>query len=136
DGQSIVNVPVNKRNLGMVFQRYTLFPHMSVAENVAFPLTVRGISRSERDEKVARILDIVQLGAFAHRKPSQLSGGQQQRVALARALVYDPPVVLMDEPFAALDRKLRIEMQEELRGIRDKIGVTIIFVTHDQEEAL
>lgn len=136
DGKNIVDVAVNRRNLGMVFQRYTLFPHMTVAENVAFPLSVRGVNKSERDRKVAEILDVVRLGEFGHRKPSQLSGGQQQRVALARALVYNPPVVLMDEPFAALDRKLRIEMQEEIKRIREAIGVTIIFVTHDQEEAL
>src|SRR5690606_24148012 len=136
DGKPIMNVPVNKRNLGMVFQRYTLFPHMSVADNGAFPLSIRGMGKAERDEKVRNILDVVRLGDFAHRMPNQLSGGQQQRVALARALVYGPPVVLMDEPFAALDRKLRIEMQEEIRRIREAVGVTIIFVTHDQEEAM
>ena len=136
DGHDIAPLPANRRNLGMVFQRYTLFPHMTVADNVAFPLQVRGVPAAERARRVARVLEIVRLAEYGGRMPRQLSGGQQQRVALARALVYDPPVLLMDEPFAALDRKLRIEMQHELRRIRAELGLTVVFVTHDQEEAM
>ncbi|MBN9451494.1 MAG: ABC transporter ATP-binding protein [Bosea sp.] len=136
DGRSIVKVPANKRNLGMVFQKYTLFPHMTVAQNIAFPLTVRGVSVQEQRRKIADALRVVRLQDFGDRLPGQLSGGQQQRIALARALVYDPPVLLMDEPFAALDRKLRLEMQDEIRRIQQELNLTIVFVTHDQEEAL
>jgi putative spermidine/putrescine transport system ATP-binding protein len=135
-GRSILNVPSNKRNIGMVFQRYTLFPHLSVGENVAFPLRVRRMGRSEITDKVKRALALVRLTGFEDRMPSSMSGGQQQRVALARALVYDPPVLLMDEPLSALDKKLREEIQHEIRRIHQETGVTILYVTHDQEEAL
>ncbi|MFO1149537.1 MAG: ABC transporter ATP-binding protein [Alsobacter sp.] len=136
EGSSILPVPPHLRNIGMVFQRYTLFPHLSVAENVAFPLKVRRRPGAEVEAKVRRMLALVRLEDFAARKPSQLSGGQQQRVALARALVYEPPVLLMDEPLAALDKKLREEIQFEIRRIHQETGVTILYVTHDQEEAL
>jgi putative spermidine/putrescine transport system ATP-binding protein len=136
DGRSILDVPPHRRNIGMVFQRYTLFPHLTVAENVGFPLSVRRRPAAEIAAKVARMLELVRLQDFAQRKPAQLSGGQQQRVALARALVYEPPVLLMDEPLAALDKKLREEIQFEIRRIHQETGVTILYVTHDQEEAL
>lgn len=135
-GRSILATPSNKRNIGMVFQRYTLFPHLSVAENVAFPLRVRRMGRDEIARKVARALDLVRLRGFEDRMPARMSGGQQQRVALARALVYDPPVLLMDEPLSALDKKLREEIQHEIRRIHQETGVTVLYVTHDQEEAL
>jgi len=136
EGRSILSTPSNKRNIGMVFQRYTLFPHLSVADNVAFPLKVRRRPRAEIEAKVARVLDLVRLKGFEARMPAQMSGGQQQRVALARALVYDPPVLLMDEPLSALDQKLREEIQHEIRRIHRETGVTVLYVTHDQEEAL
>ena len=136
EGASILDTPPHLRNIGMVFQRYTLFPHLTVAQNVAFPLKVRRLAASVIDERVTRMLSLVRLDGFAHRKPAQLSGGQQQRVALARALVYEPPVLLMDEPLAALDKKLREEIQFEIRRIHQETGVTILYVTHDQEEAL
>ena len=136
DGRSILAEPSNKRNIGMVFQRYTLFPHLSVAENVAFPLRVRRRSGAEISRKVEEMLALVRLERFADRMPAQLSGGQQQRVALARALAYDPPLLLMDEPLSALDKKLREEIQAEIRRIHRETGVTILYVTHDQEEAL
>ena len=136
DGQDITGLPPEKRAFGMVFQGYALFPHMSVAENIAFPLRVRGQGRAERDEKVRAALDLVQLTGFADRLPKQLSGGQQQRVALARALVFDPALLLLDEPLSALDKKLRAELQEELRALHRRVGRTFINVTHDQEEAL
>jgi putative spermidine/putrescine transport system ATP-binding protein len=136
DGRDITPLPPEKRDFGMVFQGYALFPHMSVAENVAFPLRVRGQSRAERDGKVRAALDLVQLSAFADRLPKQLSGGQQQRVALARALVFEPALLLLDEPLSALDKKLRAELQEELKALHRRIGRTFINVTHDQEEAL
>jgi putative spermidine/putrescine transport system ATP-binding protein len=136
EGASILTIPSNKRNIGMVFQRYTLFPHLSVAENVAFPLRVRRQPKAEIDAKVAAMLKLVRLDPFADRMPAQLSGGQQQRVALARALAYDPPLLLMDEPLSALDKKLREEIQYELKRIHNETGVTILYVTHDQEEAL
>jgi putative spermidine/putrescine transport system ATP-binding protein len=135
-GQSILSTPSHKRNIGMVFQRYTLFPHLSVGENVAFPLRVRRMGQSEISEKVKRALKLVRLDGYEDRMPAKLSGGQQQRVALARALVYDPPVLLMDEPLSALDKKLREEIQHEIRRIHQETGVTILYVTHDQEEAL
>lgn len=135
-GRSILSVPSNKRNIGMVFQRYTLFPHLSVGENVAFPLRVRRMVKSEISLKVKRVLEMVRLRGFEDRMPGSMSGGQQQRVALARALVYDPPVLLMDEPLSALDKKLREEIQYEIRRIHQETGVTILYVTHDQEEAL
>ena len=136
DGASILQTPPHLRNIGMVFQRYTLFPHLTVAQNVGFPLKVRRRPGADIDARVKRMLALVRLEEFAHRKPSQLSGGQQQRVALARALVYEPPVLLMDEPLAALDKKLREEIQTEIRRIHQETGVTILYVTHDQEEAL
>ena len=135
-GQSILATPSHRRNLGMVFQRYTLFPHLSVGENVAFPLRVRRMGRTDIAEKVRRALALVRLEGFEDRMPAHMSGGQQQRVALARALVYDPPVLLMDEPLSALDKKLREEIQVEIRRIHQETGVTILYVTHDQEEAL
>ncbi len=136
DGSDITPLPPEKRNFGMVFQGYALFPHMTVADNVAFPLRVRGLSRADRDAKVRAALDLVQLGQFADRLPKQLSGGQQQRVALARALVFDPNLLLLDEPLSALDKKLRAELQEELKALHQRVGRTFINVTHDQEEAL
>ncbi|OHC44235.1 MAG: branched-chain amino acid ABC transporter substrate-binding protein [Rhodobacteraceae bacterium GWE1_64_9] len=135
-GQSILQTPSHKRNIGMVFQRYTLFPHLTVGENVAFPLRVRRMGQSEIAVKVKRALALVRLDGFEDRMPAKMSGGQQQRVALARALVYDPPVLLMDEPLSALDKKLREEIQFEIRRIHQETGVTILYVTHDQEEAL
>lgn len=134
--QSIVDKPPHKRNIGMVFQQYSLFPHMTIFENVAFPLKMRKVSKSEIQKKVNKMLDLVELEEFSDRKPSQLSGGQQQRVALARALVFEPEIILMDEPLAALDKKLRESMQMEIRQIHEKLGITVIYVTHDQEEAL
>ena len=136
DGRDITALPPEQRNFGMVFQGYALFPHMTVAENIAFPLRVRGLSRADRDTKVRAALDLVQLSAFAERLPRQLSGGQQQRVALARALVFDPALLLLDEPLSALDKKLRAELQEELKSLHRRVGRTFINVTHDQEEAL
>ncbi|WAC28402.1 ABC transporter ATP-binding protein [Ancylobacter sp. SL191] len=136
EGRSILAEPSNKRNIGMVFQRYTLFPHLTVAENVAFPLRVRRRPAAEIARKVEEMLALVRLENFAGRLPAQMSGGQQQRVALARALAYDPPLLLMDEPLSALDKKLREEIQGEIRRIHRETGVTILYVTHDQEEAL
>ncbi|TBW59023.1 ABC transporter ATP-binding protein [Marinobacter halodurans] len=136
DGQSINNVAPHKRDIGMVFQNYALFPHMTVAENLAFPLKVRKMSKSEIDRKVKRALEMVQLGHFGSRRPAQLSGGQQQRVAVARALVFEPKLVLMDEPLGALDKNLREEMQYEIKHIHEDLGVTMVYVTHDQSEAL
>ncbi|CAN7679334.1 ABC transporter ATP-binding protein [Rhizobium rhizogenes] len=136
DGQTLLSTPSHKRNIGMVFQRYTLFPHLTVGENIAFPLKVRRKSKAEVDAKVKEMLRLVRLEGFEDRKPSQMSGGQQQRVALARALSYDPPVLLMDEPLSALDKKLREEIQHEIRRIHQQTEVTILYVTHDQEEAL
>lgn len=136
DGKPLLAVTPNKRNIGMVFQRYTLFPHLSVGENVAFPLRVRRRPEAEIKAKVEQMLKLVHLSECRDRMPAQLSGGQQQRVAIARALAYDPPVLLMDEPLSALDKKLREEIQLELRRIHQETGVTILYVTHDQEEAL
>jgi putative spermidine/putrescine transport system ATP-binding protein len=136
EGRSILPVPSHKRNIGMVFQRYTLFPHLSVAENVAFPLRVRRRNAAEIGRVVDRMLSLVRLDGLGDRLPAALSGGQQQRVALARALAYDPPVLLMDEPLSALDKKLRDELQTEIKRIHSETGVTILYVTHDQEEAL
>jgi putative spermidine/putrescine transport system ATP-binding protein len=126
----------HRRNMGVVFQNYALFPHMSVAENVAFPLQMRGMPKATIAEMVGRALDMVQLGTMKERRPSQLSGGQQQRVALARALVFEPGVVLMDEPLGALDKQLREQMQLDIRALHKRLGLTIVFVTHDQGEAL
>ncbi|WP_076528603.1 ABC transporter ATP-binding protein [Gemmobacter megaterium] len=135
-GRPITQVPPHKRGIGMVFQNYALFPHMTVGENLAFPLEVRGIGKSEREAKVARALDMVQMGAFGNRRPAQLSGGQQQRIALARALVFDPELVLMDEPLGALDKQLREHMQFEIKHLHQSLGITVVYVTHDQGEAL
>lgn len=136
DGQSVLGLTPNRRNVGMVFQRYSLFPHMTVRENVGFPLSVRKYPKRDINSCVDRTLKLVQLEAFAHRKPSELSGGQQQRVALARALSYEPRLLLMDEPLSALDRKLREDLQQEIRSLHDRVDTTIVYVTHDQEEAL
>lgn len=136
DNKPINNIPPHKRGIGMVFQNYALFPHMTVAENLAFPLEVRGLSKSEREEKVKKALDMVQMGQFGGRRPAQLSGGQQQRIALARALVFEPELVLMDEPLGALDKQLREHMQYEIKHIHERLGVTVVYVTHDQSEAL
>jgi putative spermidine/putrescine transport system ATP-binding protein len=136
DGTSIAAMPAEKRNFGMVFQGYALFPHMSVRQNIAYPLDVRKRPRAEIEARVDEMLDLVQLGDFGARLPGQLSGGQQQRVALARALCFAPPVLLLDEPLGALDKKLRIEVQAQLKDIHRRVGTTFIYVTHDQEEAL
>ena len=135
-GQGINNVAPHKRGIGMVFQNYALFPHMTVAENLAFPLEVRKMSKSEREQRVNRALDMVQLGVFGDRRPAQLSGGQQQRVAVARSLVFDPDLVLMDEPLGALDKNLREQMQYEIKHMHENLGLTVVYVTHDQSEAL
>ena len=136
DGKPINNIPPHKRGIGMVFQNYALFPHMTVAENLSFPLEVRDISKAEREKKIAHALDMVQMGEFGNRRPAQLSGGQMQRVALARALVFEPDLVLMDEPLGALDKNLRERMQLEIKHIHETLGVTVVYVTHDQSEAL
>ena len=136
DDNPISKIPPYEREIGMVFQNYALFPHMTVQENLSFPLEVRKISKSETQEKVKKVLDMVELGDFAKRFPAQLSGGQQQRVALARALVFEPRLVLMDEPLGALDKNLREQMQYEIKHIHDRIGITVVYVTHDQSEAL
>ncbi len=136
DDKPINNVPAHKRNIGVVFQHYALFPHMTVAKNVAYALRQRRVPRAQRDKQVAQVLAKVQLQNFAHRYPSELSGGQQQRVALARAMVFNPTVLLMDEPLGALDKKLREVLQLEIRRIHRELGSTFVYVTHDQEEAL
>lgn len=136
DGKPINNIPPHKRGIGMVFQNYALFPHMTVAENLAFPLEVRKIGKSDREAKVKRALDMVQMGAFGGRRPAQLSGGQQQRIALARALVFEPELVLMDEPLGALDKQLRETLQFEITRLAHDLGITVVYVTHDQTEAL
>jgi len=135
-GTSINNIPPHKRGIGMVFQNYALFPHMTIAENLSFPLEVRKIGKSDREKKVMRALDMVEMGAFGGRRPSQLSGGQQQRIALARALVFEPELVLMDEPLGALDKQLREKMQFEITHLSHRLGITVVYVTHDQTEAL
>jgi len=135
-GREITDVPANKRDMGMVFQAYSLFPHLTVLENVSFGLRLRGRSRRERRERSAEMLDLVGLGAHRDRYPHQLSGGQQQRVALARALAIEPGVLLLDEPLSALDAKVRVQLREEIRRIQIDVGTTTLFVTHDQEEAL
>jgi putative spermidine/putrescine transport system ATP-binding protein len=136
DQADITDLDPAARNIGMVFQNYALFPHMSVARNVAYPLTMRGMPKAEIAARVARALDMVELGGLAERLPKQLSGGQQQRVALARATVFEPRLLLLDEPFGALDRKLREQMQIEVRRLQRRLGLTTLFITHDQEEAL
>jgi len=136
NGRSLARTPPFRRNIGMVFQNYALFPHMTVGDNVAYPLRRRRFPRSEVDTRVRRALDMVRLGGLEQRFPGQLSGGQQQRVALARALVFEPDVVLMDEPLGALDKKLREDMQLEIRHLHQTLRMTVIYVTHDQAEAL
>jgi putative spermidine/putrescine transport system ATP-binding protein len=136
DDKRLDDVPPEKRDFGMVFQNYALFPHMSVADNVAFGLSMRRVPKSQRTERVHRALDMVQLGSQASKRPSQLSGGQQQRVAIARAIVTEPRLVLMDEPLSNLDAKLRIDMRTEVRLLHQDLGLTTIYVTHDQAEAL
>ena len=136
EGTPINNVPPHHRGIGMVFQNYALFPHMTVAENLAFPLEVRKKPKPEIEERVQRTLDMVRLSDFGSRRPGQLSGGQQQRVAVARALVFEPKLVLMDEPLGALDKNLREEMQYEIKHIHENLGITMVYVTHDQSEAL
>ena len=133
---SIASIPPEKRNFGMVFQGYALFPHMSVAKNISYPLEIRRWSKDRIDARVGEMLDLVQLNPLAQRMPRQLSGGQQQRVALARSLSFSPQVLLLDEPLGALDRKLRVDVQEQLKDIHRRVGTTFIYVTHDQEEAL
>lgn len=135
-GNPINDVAPHKRGIGMVFQNYALFPHMTVFENLAFPLQVRRMGKADIEEKVNRALDMVRLAGFGGRRPMQLSGGQQQRVAVARALVFNPTLVLMDEPLGALDKNLREEMQYEIKHIHESLGVTMVYVTHDQSEAL
>ncbi|AZO16107.1 ATP-binding cassette domain-containing protein [Mesorhizobium sp. M2A.F.Ca.ET.037.01.1.1] len=135
DGRDIVPEPIYRRNIGMVFQNYALFPHLSVAQNVAYPLKIRGVPKEEIARRVRESLAMVRLEAFASRKPSELSGGQQQRIALARASIYHPSILLMDEPLGALDKNLRDEMQEEIKRFQQELGATVIYVTHDQQEA-
>jgi putative spermidine/putrescine transport system ATP-binding protein len=136
DGRLLNHVPAHQRGIGVVFQNYALFPHMSVAGNLSFPLEMQGIGRAERDQRITAALDMVKLGPLGERRPSELSGGQQQRVALARALVFQPKLVLMDEPLGALDKQLREHMQIEIKHIHEQLGVTVVYVTHDQSEAL
>lgn len=136
DGRSVRGVPPHRRGFGMVFQHYALFPHMTVAQNVGFPLRMAGLGRAESARRIGETLELLHLGDYAERLPAQLSGGQQQRVAIARAIVRRPPVVLMDEPLSALDRRLREAIQIEIRALHRTLGTTIVFVTHDQGEAL
>lgn len=136
DGQRLDEKPPHQRDIGMVFQNYALFPHLSIADNVGFPLSVRKVAKDEYKTRVQRALEMVELSHLANRRPAQLSGGQQQRVALARALVFEPKVVLMDEPLGALDKRLRETMQYEIMRLHRELGLTIVYVTHDQSEAL
>lgn len=135
-GRQMQDLPPHRRDIGMVFQHYALFPHMTVAENVAFPLKQRKVPKARRAEMVEAALETVRLGGHGHRRPRELSGGQQQRVALARAVVYEPSVLLMDEPLGALDKKLRESLQMEIKRVHQEVGSTFVFVTHDQDEAL
>jgi putative spermidine/putrescine transport system ATP-binding protein len=134
--RSIRRLPPHKRNIGVVFQNYALFPHMNIAANLAFPLEMRRVPKVEIRARVTRALDMVELSGFQDRMPAQLSGGQQQRVALARAMVFEPPLLLMDEPLGALDKQLREQMQMEIKHLHERLGVSVIYVTHDQDEAL
>jgi putative spermidine/putrescine transport system ATP-binding protein len=136
DGKPMSHRPAYQRDIGVVFQNYALFPHMSVGENIGFPLSVRNVPAAEIASRVKRALDMVQLAGFEHRRPAQLSGGQQQRIAVARALVFEPKLILMDEPLGALDKQLREQMQLEIRRLHQQLGVTMVYVTHDQSEAL
>jgi putative spermidine/putrescine transport system ATP-binding protein len=136
DGDDVTSTPPFARNVNTVFQDYALFPHMTVADNVAYGLRVRGVAAAERARRAREMLDLVRLGEFGSRRPHELSGGQRQRVALARALINQPKVLLLDEPLGALDLKLREEMQAELKGLQQRLGITFVFVTHDQDEAL
>lgn len=136
DSREVSRVPPFRRGIGMVFQSYALFPHMTIAENIAFPLQMRKMGKSEREERVRSALQMVRLAGVEMRYPQQLSGGQQQRIALARALVYDPPLLLMDEPLGALDKKLRDELQLEIKRLQNRLHITVMYVTHDQSEAL
>ncbi|MEX3859688.1 ABC transporter ATP-binding protein [Paraburkholderia sp. BR10923] len=136
DGVNLTTTPPHRRGIGMVFQNYALFPHMSIADNVAFPLAARKVPKDQIAKKVATALEMVKMHAFASRRPAQLSGGQQQRIALARALVFEPTLVLMDEPLGALDKQLREHMQTEIKHLHKMLGVTVVYVTHDQDEAL
>jgi putative spermidine/putrescine transport system ATP-binding protein len=136
DGRDMTRVPPERRNMGVVFQNYSLFPHMNVASNVGFPLRMRGMPRDRRREAVERALALVALTGYETRMPRQLSGGQQQRVAIARAIVFEPDVLLMDEPLGALDRRLRADLQLEIKALHGRLGVTVVYITHDQEEAL
>src|SRR5574342_55297 len=135
-GKDVSNLPPYERDVNTVFQDYALFPHMTIEDNIAYGLIVKGVPKAERYQQVDEMLDLVRLPGFGYRKPSQLSGGQRQRVALARALINHPKVLLLDEPLGALDLKLRQQMQVELKAIQQRVGITFIFVTHDQEEAL
>jgi len=136
EGSVVTHMPAYRRNIGMVFQSYALFPHLTVAENIGFPLKQRGVAKPAIREHVRRMLDLIQLSGYEARFPQQLSGGQQQRVAIARAIVFNPPVLLMDEPLSALDKQLREDLQLEIKGLHDRLGITFIYVTHDQKEAL
>ncbi|WP_172380967.1 ABC transporter ATP-binding protein [Vibrio sp. Vb339] len=136
NGKPIHDVPPHERNIGVVFQSYALFPHMTVAENLAYPLKMRGLGKNQINSKVAKAIEMVHLDGMMHRKPNQLSGGQQQRVALARALVFEPDLILMDEPLGALDKNLREHMQYEIKQIHKELNVTVVYVTHDQSEAM
>jgi putative spermidine/putrescine transport system ATP-binding protein len=136
DGRDMAGIPPERRNIGVVFQNYSLFPHMSVAANVGFPLRMRRVPKAARADQIRKALDLVELGGYESRMPRELSGGQQQRVAIARALVFEPQVLLMDEPLGALDRRLRAAMQMEIKALHERLGLTVVYVTHDQEEAL
>jgi putative spermidine/putrescine transport system ATP-binding protein len=136
EGRTVNDLPPHRRNVNTVFQNYALFPHMTVGENVAYPLRLRGVARVEREERARRALATVQMAAYAERRIDQLSGGQRQRVAVARAMVFEPNIILMDEPLSALDKRLREEMQVELKHLHDRLGRTTVYVTHDQKEAL
>ncbi len=136
DGREATHLPPFQREIGMVFQNYALFPHMTIGQNIGFPLEMRKMNRIDREKAVMRVLDMVKLGHVADRYPSELSGGQQQRIALARAFVYEPSIILMDEPLGALDKKLRDHLQLEIKHLHEQLGVTIMYVTHDQEEAM